>query len=219
LDAESQTVRAEAGVPFALLARETTKLGSAGLEWAIGIPGTVGGAIVNNAGAYDRAVADVVCRVTILDQRGQIRELPLKDLKLAYRTSRFKEQDSRGEVILSTNFTLTPESTRVLTERVAGYNAMRQASQPRKPSAGSVFKNPPGLSAAQLIEQAGLKGKRIGNAQVSPKHANFIVNLGSAKANDVLSLITLIRQEARQRFDVELELEIELVGEWGKAHI
>ena len=164
-------------------------------------------------------MADVVCRLTILDGAGQIRELPLKDLKLAYRTSRFKEQDLRGEVILSTDFTLTSESANVLTERVARYNALRQATQPRRASAGSVFKNPPGLSAARLIERAGLKGKRIGNAQVSRKHANFIVNLGSATANDVLGLITLVGQEILHLFDVELELEIELVGEWEKAHV
>jgi UDP-N-acetylmuramate dehydrogenase len=216
-DAESHTVCAEAGVPFVVLARKTARHGSAGLEWAIGIPGTVGGAIVNNAGAYDGVVADVACQVRILDQRGQIRELPPEELKLGYRTSRFREPESRGEAILSADFTLTPESAGVLTERMARYDALRRASQPREPSAGSVFKNPPGLSAGQLIEQAGLKGERIGDAQVSSKHANFIVNLGSAKANDVLDLIRLVREEVCQQFDVELELETELVGEWTKA--
>ncbi len=219
LDAESHAVRAEAGIPFALLARETAKHGSAGLEWAIGIPGTAGGAIVNNAGAYDRTVADVICRVTVLDQRGQIRELPFEELKLGYRTSRFRERESRPEAILSADFTLTPESTEILTERMARYEALRWADQPRNPSAGSVFKNPPGLSAGRLIEQAELKGTRIGGAQVSPRHANFIVNLGSAKANDVLDLIKIIKQQIWQRFHVELELEIELVGEWEKAQI
>jgi UDP-N-acetylmuramate dehydrogenase len=218
-NAESHTVHAEAGAPFALLAQQTAKHGSAGLEWAIGIPGTVGGAIVNNAGAYDGAVADVVSRVTILDPRGQIRGLTLEELKLDYRTSRFREQESCGEAILSTDFTLTPESTKVLAERMARYDALRQAGQPRKASAGSVFKNAPGLSAGQLIEQAGLKGRTIGNAQVSPRHANFIVNLGAAKANDVLRLIELVKEEIWEQFAVELELEIELVGEWEKAYI
>ncbi len=219
LDAESHTARAAAGIPFALLARQTAKHGSAGLEWAIGIPGTAGGAIVNNAGAYDRTVADVIRRVTILDERGQIRELPLEELKLGYRTSRFRDRERLAEAILSADFTLTPESTEILTERMARYEALRWADQPRKPSAGSVFKNPTGFSAGRLIEDAGLKGTRIGDAQVSAKHANFIVNLGSARANDVLHLIKLIRQQIWQLFDVELELEIELVGEWEKAHI
>jgi UDP-N-acetylmuramate dehydrogenase len=216
LDTESHSVHAEAGVPFALLARKTANHGLAGLEWAVGIPGTVGGAVVNNAGAYGGTVADVLSGVTILDQRGQIRELPPEELKLGYRTSRFKEQGFGGEAVLSTDFLLSPESTKVLTERMARYDSLRRADQPRKPSAGSVFKNPPGLSAGQLIEQAGLKGKRIGDAQVSPRHANFIVNLGSAKAIEVLDLIKLIRQEMWHRFGVELELEIELVGEWEK---
>lgn len=219
LDEESHTVDAQAGVALALLAHKTAEDGSAGLEWAIGIPGTVGGAIVNNAGAYDRTVADVVSRVTILDQAGQIRELHFEELKPDYRTSRFREERSHGEAILSAGFTLTPESTKALTDRVARYAALRRADQPRKPSAGSVFKNPSGLFAGQLIEQAGLKGKTIGDAQVSPRHANFIVNLGSAKANDVLDLIKLIRTEIWQRFDVELELEIELIGEWDKRQL
>jgi UDP-N-acetylmuramate dehydrogenase len=219
LDAESRTVHAEAGTPFALLARKTASHGLAGIEWAIGIPGTVGGAVVNNAGAYGGSVADVLGGVTILDQRGRILELPAEELKLGYRTSRFKEQGFRGEAILSTDFILSPESTKVLTERMARYDALRRADQPRKPSAGSVFKNPPGLSAGQLIEQAELKGKRIGDAQISPEHANFIVNLGSAKANDVLDLIELIRHEIWEWFGVDLELEIELVGEWEKNRL
>jgi UDP-N-acetylmuramate dehydrogenase len=216
LDTESHSVHAEAGVPFALLARKTANHGLAGLEWAVGIPGTVGGAVVNNAGAYGGTVADVLSGVTILDQRGQIRELPSQELKLGYRSSRFKEQGFRGEAILSADFLLSPESTRVLTDRIARYDSLRRTDQPRKPSAGSVFKNPPGLSAGQLIEQVGLKGKRIGDAQVSPQHANFIVNLGSAKATEVLDLIKLISQEIWQWLGVGLELEIELVGEWEK---
>ncbi len=218
-DAESHTVHAEAGVPFAVLARKTAEYGAAGLEWAVGIPGTVGGAIVNNAGAYDGAVVDVICRVTILDQKGQIRELTTEKLKLGYRTSRFREQEAHGEAILSSDFTLTAESITVLRKRMARYRSLRRADQPHQPSAGSVFKNPPGRSAGQLIEQAGLKGKRFGSAQVSLKHANYIVNLGSARANDVLALISLIREEIWQQFDVELELEIELIGEWEKEGI
>ncbi|MGB3903308.1 MAG: UDP-N-acetylmuramate dehydrogenase [Anaerolineae bacterium] len=215
LDGTSQTVHAQAGVPLALLARKTAERGSAGLEWAIGIPGTVGGAIVNNAGAYDGTMEDVVRRVAVLDLRGEVREIPPEALRLGYRTSRFREQEHHREVILSVDLRLTPQSPRVLADRMARYDALRRAAQPSEPSAGSVFKNPLGSSAAQLIERAGLKGKRIGDAQISHKHANYIVNLGSAKANEVLRLAKLVRNEICELFDVELELEIELVGEWG----
>lgn len=215
LDGPSQTVHAQAGVPLALLARKTAERGSAGLEWAIGIPGTVGGAIVNNAGAYDGTMEDVVRRVAVLDLRGEVREIPPEALRLGYRTSRFREQEHHREVILSVDLRLTPQSPRVLADRMARYDALRRAAQPSEPSAGSVFKNPLGSSAAQLIERAGLKGKRIGDAQISHKHANYIVNLGSAKANEVLRLAKLVRNEICELFDVELELEIELVGEWG----
>jgi len=216
-DGTSQTAHAQAGVPLALLARKTAERGSAGLEWAIGIPGTVGGAIVNNAGAYDGTMEDVVRRVAVLDLRGEVREIPPEALRLGYRTSRFREQEHHREVILSVDLRLTPQSPRVLADRMTRYDALRRAAQPSQPSAGSVFKNPLGSSAAQLIERAGLKGKRIGDAQISHKHVNYIVNLGSAKANDVLRLAKLVRNEICELFDVELELEIELVGEWGNA--
>jgi len=219
IDDTSDTVHAEAGVPVAALARETAARGYAGLEWAIGIPGTIGGAIVSNAGAFDGSMADVVRRVSILDQAGQIRELTPRELSLGYRTSRFREKASREEAILSANLSLAPESTEVLRRRMIAYDSLRRERQPTKPSAGSVFKNPPGLFAGQLIEEAGLKGKAIGEAQVSPKHANYIVNLGSAKAEDVQRLISLIREEIWMRFDVQLELEIELVGEWGNGRV
>jgi UDP-N-acetylmuramate dehydrogenase len=217
LDSKSQTLHCEAGAPLALVARTSAKSGSQGLEWAVGIPGTMGGAIVNNAGAYDGAIADAVCGVTILDQDGELRELAAEELRLSYRTSRFKEQQSRDEVILSADLRLSAGSPGLLSQRVARYDGLRSASQPHEPSAGSVFRNPPGLSAAQLIEQAGLKGTRIGDAQVSSKHANYIVNLRSAKATDVLHLINVVKEEVHQLYDLELELEIELVGEWARA--
>ncbi len=217
LDSKSQTLHSEAGAPLALLARTSAKRGSQGLEWAVGIPGTIGGAVVNNAGAYDGAIADAVCRVTILDHHGELQELASEELRLSYRTSRFREQESRGEVILSADLLLSAESPDLLGDRVARYDALRRATQPHEPSAGSVFRNPPGLSAAQLIEQAGLKSTRIGDAQVSSKHANYIVNLRSAKATDVLQLINVVKEEVHQLYDLELELEIELVGEWACA--
>lgn len=120
---------------------------------------------------------------------------------------------------MSADLQLVSQPTAVLKERMHRYTARRRASQPREPSAGSVFKNPPGLKAAQVIKEAGLPGRRIGDAQISEKHANYIVNVGQAKAEDVLRLINLVRDTSQRLFDVELELEIELVGEWQLAHV
>jgi UDP-N-acetylmuramate dehydrogenase len=217
IDVPSRTVNAQAGVSLSRLAHETASGGSAGLEWAVGIPGTVGGALVSNAGAFDGTIADVARSVRVLDGQGQIRNLPAEGLGFGYRASRFRDGPSRGEVILSAQFELAPESMKVLLRRIDRYRASRRASQPTQPSAGSVFKNPPAMSAGRLIEEAGLKSRRIGDAQVSPKHANYIVNLGRARAQDVLELIDLIKHEVYKRFQVELELEIELVGQWHKA--
>jgi UDP-N-acetylmuramate dehydrogenase len=213
MDPESHIVEAEAGLPLALLARQTAESGAGGLEWAIGIPGTLGGAIVNNAGAYDGEMAAVVRAAKVLDSDGLVHELRATDLALGYRTSRFKNAHASGEIILSAELQLNPESVVTLREHMDRYLAQRRAAQPRQPSAGSVFKNPPGGSAAQLIEEAGLKGTRVGGAQISEKHANYIVNLGDARAEQVLRLIAMVKEQVRQHFGVDLELEIELVGE------
>jgi len=218
VDPASHHVRAEAGVFLAQLARQSAENGSGGLEWAIGIPGTVGGAIVNNAGAYDGDMAGVIRRVSVLDHRGQIRDLAPGDLELGYRTSRFRETASKEEIILSTDLQLVPEETAVLRKRMDDYMARRREAQPRGPSAGSVFKNPPGLKAGQLIDEAGLRGKRVGDAQISPKHANYIINTGRARAEDVLQLINEVQDRVQRLCGVELELEIELVGNWQQTH-
>ena len=218
VDPASHHVRAEAGVFLAQLARQSAENGSGGLEWAIGIPGTVGGAIVNNAGAYDGDMAGVIRGVSVLDHRGQIRDLAPGDLELGYRTSRFRETASKEEIILSTDLQLVPEETAVLRKRMDDYMARRREAQPRGPSAGSVFKNPPGLKAGQLIDEAGLRGKRVGDAQISPKHANYIINTGRARAEDVLQLINEVQDRVQRLCGVELELEIELVGSWQQTH-
>jgi len=214
MDPASHTVRTEAGINLARLARQSSEAGSAGLEWAVGIPGTVGGAIVNNADAHDGEIAAVVRRVHILNRQGQVCSLVPGDLKLGYRTSRFRAQTNRQEIILSADLQLVPESTAVLKERMQEYAALRRARQPTEPSAGSVFKNPPGLKAGRLIDQAGLGGSRVGDAQISNKHANYIVNTGRARAEDVLQLIDLAKERVRQLFGIELQLEIQLVGDW-----
>jgi UDP-N-acetylmuramate dehydrogenase len=217
MDPASHAARAEAGIILARLARQSAEAGSAGLEWAIGIPGTVGGAIVNNAGAHDGEMAAVISRVQIMDRQGQTCSLAPGDLKLGYRTSRFRAQTSRQEIILSADLQLVPESTSILKERMEEYRALRRSRQPTEPSAGSVFKNPPGSKAGQLIDQAGLRGSRVGGAQISNKHANYIVNTGRARAEDVLQLIDLAKDRVRQLFGIDLELEIQLVGDWGES--
>jgi UDP-N-acetylmuramate dehydrogenase len=230
---------AESGALLGDLAHESARRGLGGLEWAVGIPGSVGGAIVGNAGAYGGYIGDVVRKATVLAADGTVRELSAAEMGFGYRTSRFKGQGARGkgqgtrdkeqEVILSAEFALRPEPTEVLLERMADYTRRREASQPTEPSVGSVFRRTKQYPAGFLIEQAGLKGTRIGGAQISPKHANFIVNLGpstlrlrsghrsgqgGARAADVKALIDLAQERVRERFGVELELEIELIGEW-----
>ena len=207
---------AESGALLGDLARESARRGLGGLEWAVGIPGSVGGAIVGNAGAYDCYIGDVARKATVLAPDGMVRELSTTEMGFSYRTSRFKGQAGKGEqeVILSAEFMLHPEPAQALAEKMAGYVRRREASQPREPSVGSVFKRTKQYPAGFLIEQAGLKGVRIGGVQISPKHANFIVNLGEARAADVKALIDLARERVQEQFGVELELEIELVGEW-----
>jgi UDP-N-acetylmuramate dehydrogenase len=207
---------AESGVLLWDLAHESARRGLGGLEWAVGIPGSVGGAVVGNAGAYGWYVGDVMRKATVLTADGTVRELSAAEMGFGYRTSRFKGQVGKGEqeVILSAEFVLHPEPAQALAEKMADYTRRRGASQPTEPSAGSVFKRTEQYPAGFLIEQAGLKGMHIGGAQISPKHANFIVNLGGARAADVQALIDLAQERVREQFGAELELEIELVGEW-----
>jgi UDP-N-acetylmuramate dehydrogenase len=172
---------------------------------------------VGNAGAYGGYISDVVRKVTVLSADGTMRQLTAKEIGFGYRTSRFKRQGTRDKgqgVILSAEFALHLEPTEVLLERMADYTCRREATQPMEPSGGSVFKRTEQYPAGFLIEQAGLKGVRIGGAQISPKHANFIVNLGGARAADVKALIDLAQERVREQFGLELELEIELIGEW-----
>jgi UDP-N-acetylmuramate dehydrogenase len=207
---------AESGALLADLARESARRGLKGLEWAVGIPGSVGGAIVGNAGAYNGYIGDVTRKATVLTANGTVHQLSAREIGFGYRTSRFKERAAGGaqEVILSAELVLQPEPAQALAEKMADYTRRREASQPKEPSVGSIFKRTKQYPAGFLIEQAGLKGTRIGGAQISPKHANFIVNLGGARAADVKALIDLAQEQVKEQFGAELELEIELVGEW-----
>ncbi|HIP96461.1 MAG TPA: UDP-N-acetylmuramate dehydrogenase [Anaerolineae bacterium] len=216
-DDEDETILwAEAGANLREIARAGVARGLAGLEWAVGIPGSVGGAVVGNAGAFGGYMSDVVRRLTVLDASG-VREMSAAEAGFGYRTSRFKagsQAVGRKEIILAAEMALRPESVAVLEERVTEYTRRRMNRQPAEPSAGSVFKRTAQYPAGFLIEQAGLKGTRRGEAVISPRHANFIVNLGRARATDVKALIELAQETVLHEFGERLELEIELIGEW-----
>jgi UDP-N-acetylmuramate dehydrogenase len=172
-----------------------------------GIPGTVGGAVVMNAGARGGEAADYLVEVEIF-RDGQFQTVKKADARFAYRRSGFEK-----DIVLSASFRLLPGDRDELIARRREHILKRNTTQPLTlPNSGSMFKNPSGMFAAKLIEQAGLKGKRVGNAQISEKHANFIVNLGDAKASDVVTLIDLARRTVHQNTGVLLELEVKLVG-------
>jgi UDP-N-acetylmuramate dehydrogenase len=206
---EGDTVTAGAGIPVTELSRRTVGMGLMGLEWACGIPGTLGGACAMNAGAYGGELSHVLKCVRVLEG-GRIVELIAKPEEFGYRVSPFMAPE---RVVLSATLSLTQDDGGAA-ERQEDYMRRRQAKQPLSyPSAGSVFKRPPGHFAGALIESAGLKGARIGGAQVSELHAGFIVNLGDATADDVLRLIDHIRARVREAHGVELECEPRIWGE------
>ncbi len=206
-------VTAESGVSFAALARTLARQGFAGLEWASGIPGTVGGAVVYNAGAYGGCLADALREVTLVNGSDRPERVPAEDLDLVYRGSAFTRGVFRDRLVLDATLVLWRADAASLERRIAELDARRLAAQPRGRNAGSIFKNPPDRPAWKLIDAVGLRGYRIGDAQISEKHCNFFVNLGRARAADVYGLIRLAQERVREQFGVELELEVTLVGE------
>lgn len=208
------SVRAQAGAPIALLARGTVERGLAGLEWATGLPGTVGGAVVGNAGAFEGDIAAVLYSALVLGHDGQLVERPAAWFEFDYRTSRIKRQEPgrRADVLVAAEFSLQPGERAALEARAAEILEWRQTRHPSGATMGSTFKNPPGSHAGYLIEQAGLRGHRIGGAQISELHGNFFMNVGGASAQDVLALIEYARAEVQRQFGITLELEIELLG-------
>jgi UDP-N-acetylmuramate dehydrogenase len=200
----------ESGAALPNIANRMARQGWAGLEWAIGVPGTIGGAVVNNAGAHRACIADNLIKVSLLDANNIVRELPKSELQFDYRASRFKRV--KNEIILSADFGLTRDDPQKCVARMNEYTEYRRRTQPTEASVGSMFKNPPGDYAGRLIDAAGLKGTCVGNVEVSQVHGNFFVNRGDATANDVLALIALVRERVREKFGVELELEIEIIG-------
>jgi len=208
---------AESGVAMARAATETQKAGLTGLEFGLAIPGTVGGAVWANAGAHESDVATVLEAARVLDAGGSEVALTGDDLAFGYRDSRFKHptQGALPEMVLEATFRLDAADAATIKARLDEIRRWRQAHQPLGiPSAGSVFRNPDGTSAGKLIDEAGLKGLRIGGATVSAKHANFIVNDQKGSAADVRRLAERVRADIRERHGVELQFEIEFVGDW-----
>jgi len=205
-------VRAEAGVVFANLARRAASQGLAGLEWAAAVPGTVGGAVYGNAGAFDGDTAGSLIQAELLTESG--REIwPVEKMDYGYRTSVLKRQTLKS-VVLWADLSLKHSSKETVSAKISEFSERRKATQPPGASMGSMFKNPPGDFAGRLIEAAGLKGTRIGTAEISPVHANFFINHGQTKADDVRALVNLTQKTVAEKLGVTLELEIELIGEW-----
>ncbi len=205
-------VWAEAGVTFSQLAKRAAAKGLSGLEWAATVPGTVGGAIYGNAGAFDGDVAHDLIHADLLTETGR-ETWPAEKFGYGYRTSILKRGEVKA-VVLAGEFRLKNATKESASAKIEQFSARRRATQPPGASMGSMFKNPEGDHAGRLIEAAGLKGTRIGNAEISTLHGNFFINHGKTKASDVRALIELAQKTVAEKFGVTLELEIELVGEW-----
>lgn len=206
----NNTILAGAGVPIAVLLNECKKNSLTGLEYMAGIPGTVGGSVRGNAGAWQNGIGEKTSRVKVLTEDREIKWISREECQFNYRDSRFKHNK---EIILAAEFFLEKGDEEEIS-RLIEENFGKRANQPKEPSAGCVFVNPKPLSAGKLIEDCGLKGKTIGRAQISEKHANFIINPGGAKATDVVLLIELIKKTVKEKFNVSLKEEIVMIGEF-----
>jgi UDP-N-acetylmuramate dehydrogenase len=194
-------------------ALDLARAGVAGMEFGIGIPGTCGASVRGNAGAFGTEVKDVMLDCDVLDLRGELRTLGAAECGFAYRRSRFVDELA-GQVVVAARFRVHPDEPAAVRARTDAITAQRKAAQPwGARSLGSVFKNPPGDHAGRLVEAAGLKGRRVGGAEISVKHANFILNVDRATAADVLALADLARATVLERFGVDLEREIVCIGE------
>ncbi|MFN0198687.1 MAG: UDP-N-acetylmuramate dehydrogenase [Planctomycetaceae bacterium] len=206
INVTGNTIRTQAGALLSQLISRAVKSSLAGLETLVGIPGTVGGALHGNAGGRSGDVSQFVHQVTLLSFKGEILTCHRDEMTFAYRSSSLD-----SSIILDAEFHLQPEEPTEITRRMRKLWIMKKATQPLSfQSAGCIFKNPRGLSAGALIEQAGLKGTRIGSAEISDRHANFIVTDESAKSDDILRLVDVARGKVMQQFGVDLEMEIEV---------
>lgn len=207
---DGRTMRCEAGVSLKDASEMACELGLSGLEFACGIPGSVGGACFMNAGAYGGQMADVLESVHVVAQDGTERDIPVAELEAGYRTTRVRTEDL---VVLWATFALAPGETERIRATMDDLTARREEKQPLDmPSAGSTFKRPEGYFAGKLIQDAGLRGARVGGAQVSEKHCGFVVNAGGATASDVRALIHHVQTEVERQFGVRLEPEVRMLG-------
>lgn len=211
-EGESPSVWAESGANFSRLANLAAARGLSGLEWAVAIPGTLGGAVYGNAGAFGGEMAKSLLYAELLTSSGKAKA-DAEGMGYAYRSSRLKTRAEKT-VILAAEIRLRNGIKAEIRERIREFSRRRKENQPPGASMGSIFKNPQGDYAGRLIDAAGLKGTRIGGAEISPIHANFFINRGGATASEMKALIELARRTVMEKFGVALELEIELIGEW-----
>lgn len=212
INIEGTRIRAQAGASLAKIAAEALRAGLAGFEFAAGIPGTLGGACIMNAGAYGGEMKDVLLAVTVLTKDGEIREIPREELDMGYRTSRASRE---GWIVLGATIELARGDGKEIRAKMEDLKQRRTDKQPLEyPSAGSTFKRPEGCFAGKLIQDAGLKGLRVGDAMVSEKHSGFVVNCGNATAADVDGLIRLVQEKVREDSGITLEPEVRRLGEF-----
>jgi UDP-N-acetylmuramate dehydrogenase len=209
---DQPSVTAESGVIFSNLANRCASKGLAGLEWAATVPGTIGGAVYGNAGAFGGDMAGNLISAELLTENGK-EILTVEKFGYGYRTSVLKRGEIKA-IVLSAELALKNSTKDEVTVKIQQFSAHRKATQPPGASMGSMFKNPPGDYAGRLIESAGLKGTRIGNAEISPLHGNFFINHENTKAADIRALIELVQKTVKEKQGVELELEVELIGDW-----
>jgi UDP-N-acetylmuramate dehydrogenase len=219
---DSKNLGVESGVILPSLARRCAGWGLSGFEWAVGVPGTIGGAVANNAGAYGSDMASTLVRAELLSPAGERVWQEVNWFEYGYRSSRLKrQQPTQVEVgtewvVLQAELQLVPAAADEIWARMNSFNERRKNSQPPGATIGSMFKNPAGDYAGRLIEVAGLKGYRIGQAEISAVHANFFQNLGGATAAEMLALIETVQEAVETKFGIKLELEIEIIGEFSE---
>ena len=206
-----QIIKVEAGVPVGLLAQKLLKEEITGFEELSGIPGTIGGAVIMNAGAHGKELKDILKKVTAMDYNGNIHEFTNEECQFSYRNSRFQKEKY---IILQATLELEKGNSTEIKEKMDEYMQFRKEKQPIEyPNAGSTFKRGEDFVTAKLIDEAGLKGYKIGGAQVSEKHAGFIVNVDNATAKDVIELTDYIKEKIEEKFDKKINLEIQIIGE------
>ncbi|MED4312399.1 UDP-N-acetylmuramate dehydrogenase [Heyndrickxia coagulans] len=204
-------ITAQCGAAIIDVSRYALKQNLTGLEFACGIPGSVGGALYMNAGAYGGEIKDVLKSALVLTKTGKMKRLEKSDLSFQYRKSSIAEN---GEIALEGTFSLKPGDAQEIKAKMDELTYLRESKQPLEyPSCGSVFKRPPGYFAGKLIQDSGLQGKRIGGVEVSTKHAGFMVNVGGGTATDYMNLIKFVQKTVKEKFGVDLETEVKIIGE------